>query len=236
MLSFVPVQSIPYLYSRNVGSLYASGIRAKEELWRIAVGAVADPSDVWCEFGVGEGESFDWFCAAKPERNRLVGFDSFEGIPEPWLRYPAGQWRTTPYRPTAPDVSIVLGAFEESLRRPETLGLLTDRIGLLHVDCDLYSSTRCVFDTLGDRIVAGTVVIFDEFLNYEEWHQHEAKAFHEFVQQRGVSFDYLARTDWQLAVQLTAVGVKPSWSIRPLDPSTLSPVIAVDYGSELTLS
>jgi len=38
-----------------------------------------------------------------------------------------------------------------------------------------YSSTKTVFDTLADRIVPGTVIVFDEFFNYPGSKRGESK-------------------------------------------------------------
>mgnify|MGYP003339266618 CR=1 FL=1 len=37
------------------------------------------------------------------------------------------------------------------------------QISLLHVDSDLYSSAKIIFDNLNDYIVQGTIIVFDEF-------------------------------------------------------------------------
>jgi hypothetical protein len=64
----------------------------------------------------------------------------------------------------------------------------------MHLDCDLYSSTKTVFDLQGDRIVSGTVIQFDEYFNYPGWRTHEYKAFHEFIYDRGLQYTYLGYT------------------------------------------
>ena len=61
----------------------------------------------------------------------------------------------------------------------------------MHVDADLYSSTVTIFKHLRERIVPGTVIIFDEYLNYPEWQRHEYKAFQEYVTSSGVRYDYI---------------------------------------------
>jgi len=233
MRSFVPQDSIPYLTHGEVYGAYAPGFIQRAQLWSIAVGAVDDPRRSWCEFGVGEGESLDWFASRKPRENLLIGFDSFEGIPEPWLVYPAGQWKTTPYQPNRDDVRIVAGRFEQTLGDPKLLEMLTPQLGLVHIDCDLYSATKVVFGRLGERFGPGTVVLFDEFFNYPEWMEHEAKAFREFVEERGVRFEYLVRTDGQLVLRILAVGVEPEWSIRPIDASCIDPVLILGFKSPM---
>ena len=49
------------------------------------------------------------------------------------------------------------------------------------MDCDIYSSTVCVLESLKDQIIDGTVVIFDEIWKYPNYKEHEIKAFAEFL-------------------------------------------------------
>jgi len=62
---------------------------------------------------------------------------------------------------------------------------------LIHVDCDIYSSTRTIFELLGQRMVTGSVIVFDEYFNYPGWRQHEYKAFQEFIAASGHHYRYL---------------------------------------------
>jgi hypothetical protein len=63
-------------------------------------------------------------------------------------------------------------------------------VSFLHIDCDLYSSTACIFRLLAPRIVPGTVIVFDEFLNYPGWRLHEFKAWEEFRLRHGVKYRF----------------------------------------------
>ena len=72
------------------------------------------------------------------------------------------------------------------------------------MDCDLYSSTRTILEGLASQIVAGTVIQFDEYFNYPGWREHEFKAFHEFIAERGLSYEYLGYTrEFSVAVRIT---------------------------------
>jgi hypothetical protein len=62
----------------------------------------------------------------------------------------------------------------------------------MNVDCDLYSSTVTVFDLLAERIVPGTVILFDEYIGNPTWRQDEFKAFQEAVRANGWHYEYLA--------------------------------------------
>ena len=60
------------------------------------------------------------------------------------------------------------------------------------MDCDLYSSTMTVLNGLKDRLQIGTVISFDEYLNYPGWREHEYKAWQEFVAANNIEYDYIA--------------------------------------------
>lgn len=130
------------------------------------------------EFGVGEGTSLGWLHDELPGR-RVVGFDSFEGLPEDWRSgFPQGFFGHV----NAADFGgreLCVGWFEDTI--PPFFADNDDPIALLHVDCDLYSSTVTVLEACMPRLVDGAVVVFDEFFNYPAWEQHEAKAWREYL-------------------------------------------------------
>ena len=94
----------------------------------------------------------------------------------------------------------------------ETLGKWTaenpDRVGFLHVDCDLYSSTMTILEGLKDRLQVGTIITFDEYLNYPGWRVHEYKAWQEFTEAQKISYDYIAfgAKNGPASVKITAIG------------------------------
>ena len=65
------------------------------------------------------------------------------------------------------------------------------QVALLHVDCDLYSSTKLLFDSFINEIRPGTIIVFDELLNFDGYETHEMKAFYEYVTEYNVSFEVL---------------------------------------------
>ncbi|MHA1600769.1 MAG: class I SAM-dependent methyltransferase, partial [Alphaproteobacteria bacterium] len=90
------------------------------------------------------------------------------------------------------NVTLHAGWFDETL--PPFLAEHTDTVALLNIDCDIYSSTKMIFDALAKRIGPGTIVSFDEYFNYHGWQRHEFKAFQEYVQTYGVRYEYLGFT------------------------------------------
>jgi hypothetical protein len=159
-----------------------------------------DRKGLYLEFGVGRGKSLRWIA---PEVDGIVhGFDSFDGIQEHWNGSPVGAF-TQKKIPKVPDnVEIHVGCFDATL--PDFLEAHTDSIAFLHVDCDLYSSTVMIFNQLGNRLQPGAIVLFDEYYNFHRWQQHEFKAFQEFVEASGLTYEYIAFsvTGQQVAVRI----------------------------------
>jgi Methyltransferase domain len=160
----------------------------------------------YLEFGVFTGGTIR-FIARKIGDRTIHGFDSFQGLPEDWSGYNLGQrvFDTGGRMPKVPsNVRLHGGWFEESI--PPWLDANPGPVAFIHVDCDLYGSTRIIFTHLADRIVPGTIILFDEYFNYPNWEQHEFKAFQEFVRDRAVRYRYLGFSRQQVAVRVEAIG------------------------------
>jgi hypothetical protein len=152
------------------------------------------------EFGVFSGRTINRLAAQTEQK--IFGFDSFEGLPEDWRPdIGKGSFRAG-LPPVAANVELVVGWFDRTL--PEFLEKHEGPAALIHIDCDLYSSTRTVFDCCRDRIVPGTILVFDEFFNYVSWRRHEFRAFMEFIEEAGLTFEYFGYvpSHQQVAVQI----------------------------------
>lgn len=160
-------------------------------LFDYVAGRLADHTVLYVEFGVYQGESIKyWSNLLKNRDARLIGFDSFEGLPENWCRdHGEGTFSTDGRPPAVPDqrVSFVKGWFDETLpghRFPDADCLV------LHLDADLYSSTRTVLHHMKERIRPGAILIFDEFSNRD----HELRAFDEYLRETGSLFRAIGAT------------------------------------------
>ena len=142
---------------------------------------------LYLEFGVGRGKSIRWI-GARADRT-VYGFDSFEGIPEYWNGNPVGAFAQKKLPKVPDNVQFEIGLFDQTL--PGFLDQHADPVSLLHVDCDLYSSTVTILDALGPRLQPGAVILFDEYYNFPRWQQHEYKAFQEFVEASGMTYEYI---------------------------------------------
>jgi hypothetical protein len=155
------------------------------------------------EFGVYRGASLS--VIARRAGQIVHGFDSFEGLPEDWTySQKQGRFGLDGKLPVFAEANVQLhkGWFDATL--PVFLECHSGPARFVHIDCDLYSSACTVLDRLAERIVPGTVILFDEYLNYPGWEQHEFRAFREFVDRTGRDYRYIgfASADSAVAVKI----------------------------------
>ncbi len=143
------------------------------------------------EFGVWIGRSLKRIARRFPDRT-VYGFDSFEGLPDPWI-FREKAFHDIPAIPAVEkNVELVKGWFDVTI--PAFLEAHAGPCAFINIDSDVYSSAKTVFECMGDRIIPGTVIFFDEFFNYPGWKTGEFKAWTEFVKDRRVEFEYLGFT------------------------------------------
>jgi len=163
----------------------------------------AENDGLFCEFGVYKGKTINYI-ASKQKDIKIYGFDSFEGLPEFWRDgFAPGKFSNNGIIPTLlQNVTIYKGWFNETL--PQFLDDHSEKVSFIHIDCDLYSSTKTVLDLLEPRITKGTVIAFDEYFNYPFWSEHEYKAFQEYVLQNNIKYQYIGfnRYHEQVAVKV----------------------------------
>jgi predicted O-methyltransferase YrrM len=160
------------------------------------------------EFGVAGGVSTR-LIASNAEPRTVHGFDSFEGLPGDWAGTHEQKGRYTQHGklPKVPrNVTLHKGWFDQTL--PGFLAKTPGPCAFINVDCDVYDSSKYVLDQLADRIVPGTVIMFDEYYNYPNWREHEYKAWQEFVTERKLTYRYIGFSTmrYHAAVQVTAAG------------------------------
>jgi hypothetical protein len=172
---------------------------------------------LWAEFGVYRGKTLQQI--SRLTQSIVYGFDSFEGLHENWdnqnpkgvyslagivpsgalnLDDPnsdLGMYNSNPTVSTIPwssNVRLVKGFFEDSL--PDFLQTNKDIAAFLHIDSDLYSSAKTVLTLMKDRIVPGTILVFDDFSGYPNFpdRKHEVKAFAEFLLDTNKNYKALA--------------------------------------------
>ena len=173
--------------------LHAEVLQDRPHLLTFALEHTSPPG-LYLEFGVASGTTVNLIASVIP--SPIYGFDSFAGLPEAWLGYlPKGAFRQEQLPPVRENVELIVGLFAETL--PRFLGEHPERVAFMHVDSDLYSSAKTIFEHLASRIGSGTIIVFDEYFNYPGWEDGEYKAFKEFIVTRGLSYTYLGYTNSQ---------------------------------------
>lgn len=152
------------------------------------------PPGIALEFGVARGGTLALIAATMP----AIGFDSFTGLPEDWRSgFDAGRFACDP--PDIPGAQLVVGLFADTLSGWQPPG----PIGLVHIDCDLYSSTATVLHHIGPHLEPGCLIVFDEFWNWPGWETDgECRAWAEYVAATGTAFDVLGHGPEQLAIRI----------------------------------
>jgi len=184
-------------YNLEIERIFSAPIvKGRFGILSYAMGQAKDPQGLVIECGVHEGKTINFLAALV--LSVVYGFDSFQGLPEDWIEtHPKGTFDLAEVFPDmAENVCLYPGWFKDTLPRfvakkaPFT-------IRLLHVDCELYSSTVDVLENLGPFLVSGSVICFDELIHYPEHKEHEIKAWHEYCVKTGIQATPIARTGYQ---------------------------------------
>jgi predicted O-methyltransferase YrrM len=180
-------------------------LATREEFLAKSVDAVTLDGD-WAEFGVAKGWSMRFLAERLPEHGHLWAFDSFKGLPESIPELPRifrGRFKCdVPDAP--PRTTITVGLFEDyvsswAVEHAATAG----RLALVHLDADLYTSTKTVLDAIAPLLGPGTVMICDDVLPPmpadQEW-----RAVHEWMESHAVEYEWIARTkQWRASFVIT---------------------------------
>lgn len=174
-------------YIKSSGNKLPPVFGSPIQAFRMGLDAAA-ASGLVLEFGVRFGTSIRQISALAGQD--VHGFDSFEGLPEAWHHEPRGSYTTKGAIPEVPgNVTLHPGWFEDTV--PGFLEAHTGTVRFMNIDCDLYSSTKTVLDLLAERIVSGTVIVFDEYIGHEHWREDEFRAFQEAVAKYGWNYETL---------------------------------------------
>jgi hypothetical protein len=170
------------------------------------------------EFGVSVGKSFGLLGVLQSENlalwqytepavtgRRLLGFDTFTGLPKDDQIHPRWQEGSfgTNYLVNHPFLKMdeqitpgaILSIFDAvGLPRPELgVGLFSDTAGqfipakyskaaLVHIDSDLYQSARDALNIVEPTLQDGTLILFDDWFMYKaNPEKGEQRAFKEFL-------------------------------------------------------
>lgn len=173
------------------------------------------------EFGVSTGKTaIAAMNAAKGLKTEALTkyflFDSFEGLPKPdhdgdqlpgYDAIEEGLFAVSEadvrvaIEKAGHDLSnavLVPGFYDSTLKDRATHALVADHpAALVHIDCDMYASTRDCLNFMTGRILDGAIMLFDDWFIYRgRADKGEQKAFHEWKQRSGLVFQQYFQYHW----------------------------------------
>lgn len=156
----------------------------------------------YLEFGVFNGSSMSsmYLTAKKFKLNstRFFGFDAFEGLPKDAEKEDDGVWKKGFYSCSFEEmhkclrrknidskkINWINGWYKDTLNRKTINKFKLDKLGVVFVDCDTYSSSKAVLEFIGPMIKEEVILCFDDWklndLDLKE--MGEYKAFNEFLE------------------------------------------------------
>lgn len=163
-------------------------LRDRFDVFGFAVREVDGKQPLYLEFGVYEGETIRWWSEHLDQPDaKLIGFDSFVGLPEGWRPgFEAGMFATDG-APALDDsrVSFVSGWFDDTL---PAFDLPAHDQLVVNIDCDLYASATTVLSWIEPHLEPGTLLYFDELADRD----HELRALNELLSRSSLDLVPLA--------------------------------------------
>ncbi len=150
------------------------------------------PEGIAVELGVYKGTTLTRITSRFHDKTH--GFDSFEGLPERWERsdmeFNKGAFALDSL-PVVEGAILHKGWFDQTLS--EFVSQLTEKISLLHIDCDLYSSTKTGLEACVPHLAKNAVIVFDELLDYPNYEKNELLALYEYARDHKLRFDWIGK-------------------------------------------
>jgi len=164
----------------------------------------------WIEFGVWKGQTLDLI--SMYTKKDIYGFDSFVGFTD----HLEDTWNISNHNYSLngnipkfverldkferknigtkvefnKNVKFIKGFFDKSI--PIFISEKKDlNIDFLHIDCDIYKSTKIILNNLTKYINNNCIIVFDELINYPNFINGEIKALYEWIEYNNIIFEYI---------------------------------------------
>lgn len=196
LIKFFKDNYLPFVHSRN-------------DLFKLSLENVK-LNGLFLEFGVYKGGTIRTIADLRPDQI-IYGFDSWEGFPEDYTPEWSKGTGKCPMPTIVPkNVVLIQGFFENTLQN--FLEVEQKPVSFIHIDCDLYSATKYVFETLVKWMKPGVVIQFDELFELVTvdgkcyWWTHELDAWNEFVRDNRITFRWLGTQGSCCSVIIDKIG------------------------------
>lgn len=195
MLALIPYEILERLFALNVLKRKYKMLKdvkifeKREDLWKRLLDNHDNRPITLLEFGVFEGYSIRKFSQMNLNlKSSFIGFDSFEGLPEDWIKTPKGTFNTDGRMPQIDDerVEFVKGWFQNTLPNFLAKSKINGAL-IVHYDADIYSATLFVLMQI-DALKISYDAIFDEFTG------EETRAIYNYQQITGAKVEFAGKT------------------------------------------
>jgi hypothetical protein len=163
-------------------------------LLKKAVELTANMQGLYLDFGTLTGNVIKVMSSLLPN-NIIYGFDSYKGYPEEFGVQSKGAWGIPIPTNFPSNTKLVVGLFQDTLY--DFLKEKQQKINIIHIDCDLYDSTKCVLDECYSYMQIGTVVQFNGLFNRNVigdtlyWFNDELTAWNDFVKEKNIDWSWI---------------------------------------------
>jgi hypothetical protein len=155
---------------------------------------IKNENSLWLEFGVYSGSTINYI--SQFTSNNIYGFDSFDGLPEDWIDdnnnivLKKGFFSNNGNIPQVNNnVMLIKGLFQDTL--DDFINSNNNKkITFVHIDCDLYSSTKFVLEKIHPYLSDNCVFVFDELVNINN-DSNELRALNEYIQKYNISYKWI---------------------------------------------
>ena len=157
--------------------------------------------DFW-EFGVAHGQFItNAYHISRHYQNLsdmlFFGFDSFEGLPDIkhekdrdsgwdkryfYFNIKSVKQELKKSRVPTNKITLIPGFYDKSLNEQTAIENNLTKVSYVHIDCDLYASTKPVLDFIKPFLIQGAIIDFDDYFCYESSELGEPKAFQEWLE------------------------------------------------------
>lgn len=183
---------------------------SRVDLFERAVKLTANMKGLYLDFGTLTGNCIKIMCSLLPN-DIVYGFDCYTGYPEEFGVQKKGAWCIPSPKNLPANSKLIEGLFEHTLK--EFLKEQQQKINIIHIDCDLYDSTKYVFDTCYLYMQEGTVVQFNGLFNRNVfangdtlfWFNDELTAWNDFVTEKNIKWEWVGSQGFSASMRITCL-------------------------------
>ena len=128
-------------------------------------------------------------------KETIYAVDNNKGLEEDWREgYPAGSLGRTKEPRLSSDVVVIkdTATYGEGIKRIKDEFVKDNKVGLLIIDSETYTPCYQALTILSDNLREGSVIVFDEIINYPGYEGHEIKALDDYLTESGKRYEALA--------------------------------------------